>query len=368
MTTTGGDRAIVLLVELFVHPGREAEFRRFETEAARIMRRHGGRIDRVIQPTGPAHGAVLPHEIHLVSFASAAAFEAYRADPELRGAGPAPRIGHRPDGGHDGNRRPSRTERLAMSGRLSGKVAIVTGGASGIGRATCRLFGREGAAVLVADIDEPGGRAVAEEIARAGGRATFLRLDVTREADWTAAIDARPPRVRAPRRARQQRRARRPPRPRRPPSTSPSTTGTSSWPRTRRASMLGTKHAIPAMRRTGGGAIVNVVSIYAMVGSRSGTSYHASKGAARALTRATAIQYAPEGIRINAVFPGFVETGMTAELHARPGVREERVALTPLGRVAEPEDIAPGILYLASDDARFVTGTELVIDGGMTAR
>ena len=89
--------------------------------------------------------------------------------------------------------------------------------------------------------------------------------------------------------------------------------------------MLGTKHAIPAMRRTGGGAIVNVVSIYAMVGSRAGTSYHASKGAARALTRATAIQYAPEGIRINAVFPGFVETGMTAELHARPGVREERV-------------------------------------------
>jgi NAD(P)-dependent dehydrogenase (short-subunit alcohol dehydrogenase family) len=132
--------------------------------------------------------------------------------------------------------------------------------------------------------------------------------------------------------------------------------------------MLGTKHAIPAMRRTGGGSIVNVVSIYAMIGSRSGTSYHASKGAARALTRATAIQYAPENIRINAVFPGFVETGMTADLHARPGVREERVALTPLGFVAEPEDIAPGILYLASDDARFVTGTELVIDGGMTAR
>ena len=134
------------------------------------------------------------------------------------------------------------------------------------------------------------------------------------------------------------------------------------------SAMLGTKHAIPAMRRTGGGSIVNVVSIYALVGSRSGTSYHASKGAARALTRATAIQYAPENIRINAVFPGFVETGMTAELHARPGVREERIALTPLGFVAEPEDIAPGILYLASDDARFVTGTELVIDGGMTAR
>ena len=132
--------------------------------------------------------------------------------------------------------------------------------------------------------------------------------------------------------------------------------------------MLGTKHAIPAMRRTGGGAIVNVVSIYAMVGQPGGTAYHASKGAARALTRATAVQYAPEGIRINAVFPGFVETAMTAEFHAQPGVREERTALTPLGRLGEPEDIAPGILYLASDDARFATGTELVIDGGMTAR
>ena len=231
-----------------------------------------------------------------------------------------------------------------MSGRFAGKVAIVTGGASGIGRATCRLFGREGAAVLVTDVDEPGGRAVAEEIQRSSGRATFLRLDATRD----AGRGGLPARVTAEHVALE------------------------DWDFIMAANatsaMLGTKHAIPAMRRSGGGSIVNVVSIYAMVGSRSGTSYHASKGAARALTRATAIQYAPEKIRINAVFPGFVETGMTAELHARPGVREERVALTPLGFVAEPEDIAPGILYLASDDARFVTGTELVIDGGMTAR
>ena len=254
-----------------------------------------------------------------------------------------------------------------MSGRLAGKVAIVTGGASGIGRATCRLFGREGAAVAVADIDEPGGCAVAEEIARAGARAAFLRLDVTREADWTAAIEhvlgehgrldvlvnnagrgGLPARVVAEH------------------------VTVADWDLIMAANatsvMLGTKHAIPAMRRTGGGAIVNVVSIYALVGSPSGTSYHASKGAARALTRVTAIQYAPEGIRINAVFPGFVETGMTVELHARPGVREERMALTPLGRLAEPEDIAPGILYLASDEASFVTGTELVIDGGVTAQ
>jgi NAD(P)-dependent dehydrogenase (short-subunit alcohol dehydrogenase family) len=254
-----------------------------------------------------------------------------------------------------------------VNGRLAGKVAIVTGGASGIGRATCRLFGREGAAVLVADIDERGGGVVADEIVAAGGRAAFLRLDVTLETDWTAAVEhvvrehgrldvlvnnagrgGLPARVTAEHVA------------------------LTDWNLLMAANatsvMLGTKHAIPAMRRTGGGAIVNVVSIYALVGSRSGTSYHASKGAARALTRAAAIQYAPEGIRVNAVFPGFVDTGMTAELHARPGVREERVALTPLARIAEPEDIAPGILYLASDEASFVTGTELVIDGGMTAR
>ena len=254
-----------------------------------------------------------------------------------------------------------------MSERLAGKIAIVTGGASGIGRATCRLFGREGATVLVADIDAAGGRAVAEELARAGSRAAFLRLDATLEVDWIAAVEhvlrehgrldvlvnnagrgGLPARVAAEH------------------------VVLADWDLIMAANatsvMLGTKHAIPAMRRTGGGAIVNVVSIYALVGSRAGTSYHASKGAARALTRAAAIQYAPEGIRINAVFPGFVETGMTAELHAQPGVREERVALTPVGRIAEPEDIAPGILYLASDEASFVTGAELVIDGGMTAR
>lgn len=254
-----------------------------------------------------------------------------------------------------------------MSGRLEGKVALVTGGASGIGRATCRLFAREGATVVIADVDDAGGRAVAAEIAAGGGRAAFRRLDVTREADWVEAVATvlgahgrldvlvnNAGRAGPPARARVE------------------AVQQSDWELILAANatsaMLGTKHAIPAMRRTGGGSIVNVVSIYAMVGSVSGTAYHASKGAARALTRATAIQYAPERIRINAVFPGFVQTAMTAQVHAQPGVRDERTALTPLGRLAEPEDIAPGILYLASDEAGFVTGTELVIDGGMTAR
>jgi cyclopentanol dehydrogenase len=254
-----------------------------------------------------------------------------------------------------------------MAGRLQGKVAIVTGGASGIGAATCRLFGREGAVVVVADIDEPGGQAVADAIVTAGGQATFLRLDVTREEDWIAAMAAVTLRfgrldvlVNNAGRAG--------------PLSRPVVEHTreEDWSLILAANatsvMLGTKHAIPAMRRSGGGAIVNVVSIYAMVGSGTGTAYHASKGAARALSRAAAIQYAHEGIRVNAVFPGFVETAMTREFHAQPGVREERMALTPLGRLAVPEDIAPGILYLASDESSFVTGSELVIDGGMTAR
>jgi NAD(P)-dependent dehydrogenase (short-subunit alcohol dehydrogenase family) len=254
-----------------------------------------------------------------------------------------------------------------MTGRLAGKVAIVTGGASGIGRATCRLFGREGAAVTVADIDEAGGQAVADEVEREGGRARFHRLDVTLEADWTTVVEQVVGEhgrldVLVNNAGRGGLAAR----------VAAEHVSVADWDLimagNATSAMLGTKHAIPPMRRSGGGAIVNVVSIYALVGSRSGTSYHASKGAARALTRVTAIQYAPEGIRINAVFPGFVETAMTAELHGRPGVREERVALTPLGRLAGPEDIAPGILYLASDEASFVTGAELVIDGGMTAR
>lgn len=254
-----------------------------------------------------------------------------------------------------------------MAGRLEGKVAIVTGGASGIGAATCRLFAREGALVVVTDVDEPGGQAVADGIVAAGGEATFLRLDVTREEDWIAAAAAVALRFgrldvlvnNAGRGGLLSRPV-------------VEHTREEDWNLVLAANatgvMLGIKHAIPAMRRSGGGSIVNVVSIYAMVGSRAGTAYHASKGAARALSRAAAVQYAPEGIRVNAVFPGFVETGMTRELHAQPGVREERIALTPAGRLAMPDDIAPGILYLASGESSFVTGSELVIDGGMTAR
>jgi NAD(P)-dependent dehydrogenase (short-subunit alcohol dehydrogenase family) len=122
------------------------------------------------------------------------------------------------------------------------------------------------------------------------------------------------------------------------------------------------------MRKSGGGSIVNVVSIYTMIGDVLGTAYAAGKGAVRTLTRTAAVQYAAENIRVNSVFPGFVETPMTKDLHAQPGVREHRLSLTPIGRLAVPLDIANGILFLASDESAYMTGSELVIDGGVSAR
>ena len=254
-----------------------------------------------------------------------------------------------------------------MGTRLQGKVAIVTGGASGIGAATCRLFAREGArGVVITDLNEAAGTALEADIRREGGNALFRSLDVTQEAQWIETVDAVIAQygrldILVNNAGRSQ-----PARPRVEQTTE------EAWDLLfavhAKGVFLGTKHAIPAMRRGGGGSVINVISVYALVGSPLGTAYSASKGAARAFTRTAAVQYAPENVRVNSVFPGFVETPMTREVHAQPGVREERTALTPLGRLAMPEDIAWGILYLASDESSFVTGSELVIDGGMTAR
>ena len=253
------------------------------------------------------------------------------------------------------------------AGRLAEKVALVTGGASGIGAATCRLFAREEAVVILANVQAEAGEAVAEEIRRAGGRAEFHRLDVAREADWAETMPALL--VRHGRLDVLVNNAGRAGPPARP---LVERTELDDWEAIMAVNavgvLLGMKHVIPAMRRGGAGSIVNVVSIYALVGSPSATPYHASKGAARALTRSAAVQYAREGIRVNGVYPGYVETAMTRDQHARPGVRAARIAETPLGRLGQPEEIASGILYLASDDASFVTGAELVIDGGVTAR
>lgn len=255
-----------------------------------------------------------------------------------------------------------------MGERLAGKVAIVTGGASGIGAATCRLFAREAAAgILIADINEAAGKSHEAELNLHGGNSMFRLLDVTQAAQWAEAVDvvlARYGRLdvlvnNAGRGG---------------PLARPIVEHTTEegWDITfatnAKGAFLGMKYAIPAMRQSGGGSIINVASVYAMVGDDFGTAYTASKGAVRALTRTAAVQYAKEGIRVNAVFPGFVETPMTRELHAQPGVREKRTGLTLLERLAQPEDIAWGILYLATDESAYMTGSELVIDGGVTAR
>jgi NAD(P)-dependent dehydrogenase (short-subunit alcohol dehydrogenase family) len=255
-----------------------------------------------------------------------------------------------------------------MAHRLAGKVAIVTGGASGIGQATCRLFAQEGAAgVLIADVNEPAGTALKGQLTQAGGNAWFHRLDVTQPDQWTVAVDAVLGQYgrldvlvnNAGRGT---------------PVSRPIIENTTedAWDQMFAANakgvFLGMRAAIPAMRESSGGSIINVASIYALVGSPLGTAYSASKGAVRALTRTAAVQYAKEGIRVNAVFPGYVETPMTRDWHARPDIRQDRTAQTLLGRLGQPEDIAWGILYLASDESAYVTGSELVIDGGVTAR
>ena len=255
-----------------------------------------------------------------------------------------------------------------MAGRLEGKVAVVTGGASGIGESACRLFAREGVRGLVlADVSEAAGQQIAAELQAAGTDAIFALLDVSQETQWIATMQmvverwgridilvnnagrggvmTRPPVENTTEEALDM-----------------------SFAMNAKGALFGMKHAIPRMRATGGGSIVNVVSIYTVVGDVLGTAYAAGKGALRSLTRMAAVQYAAENIRVNGVFPGFVETGMTRELHSKPENRKHRIDLTPLGRLAVPEDIAYGIVYLASDESSYMTGTELVIDGGISSR
>ena len=248
--------------------------------------------------------------------------------------------------------------------RVAGKVALISGGARGIGAATAKLLAQEGAAVVLADVLEAEGRETEIRIREAGGQAMFMLLDVTDEANWQQVIDAT---VAAygkldvvVNNAGISGRA------------AVAETEVETWDRVMEVNgkgvFLGTKLAIPELRKSGGGSIINISSIYGIVGSETSAAYHASKGAVRIFTKSAAIQYAQEGIRVNSVHPGFVDSPMTAASHALPEVHDLRVGRTPLGRMGTPEDIAAGILYLASDESSFVTGSELVIDGGMTAR
>ena len=249
--------------------------------------------------------------------------------------------------------------------RLEGKVALISGGARGQGAAEAKLFAGEGAKVVFGDVLDDQGKQVEAEINEAGGEALYIHLDVTREADWVSAVETAVIRygrldilvnnagitIRK----------------------NVEDTTEDDWDRimavNAKGVFLGTKQAIPAMRRSGGGSIVNMSSTAGLVGSPySGASYAATKGAVRLLTKATAIQYAKDGIRCNSVHPGLLETPMTEDILADAAHREERTQRIPLGRIGTAEDIAYGVLYLASDEASFITGSELVIDGGATAQ
>ena len=247
-------------------------------------------------------------------------------------------------------------------GRLDGKVALISGGARGQGAAEAKLFVQEGAKVVFGDVLDEDGRQVEAELRAAGGEVTYVHLDVTDEEEWREAVQ-----------------------------TAVSVYGKldilvnnagillrkgleetsgEEWDRimavNAKGVFLGTKLALPAMRQSGGGSIINISSISGLVGIGY-PAYIASKGAVRLLTKATAVDHVKDNIRCNSVHPGGVETPMVQDGSETPAQREARLAGTPMGRRADPIEIANGVLFLASDESSFMTGSEVVIDGGRTA-
>ena len=254
--------------------------------------------------------------------------------------------------------------------RVAGKVALVTGGASGIGRACSRVLAREGAHVALADVSESEGRSVVDTIVREGDVARFWHLDVADETEVVevcaeireafgpvtvlvnnagiAGVDKPTHEI-----------------------------AVEEWEQVMGVNVRGvffcTKHVVPQMKQAGGGSIINLSSIYGVISEANLPPYHASKGAVRLMSKTDALLYADDGIRVNSVHPAFIWTPLVERMAQEdpegPEAYRKRVdALHPIGHVGEPDDVAYGILYLASDESKFVTGSELVIDGGYTAR
>ena len=249
--------------------------------------------------------------------------------------------------------------------RLEGKVAIITGGARGQGATEAKMFAQEGARVVIGDVRDELGMQVEAEIRELGGEAVYLHLDVTNQDDWDRAIQTAEERfgkvdVLVNNAAIVLRK------------DIEETTG-DDWDQimdiNAKGVFLGTRAVIPAMRRAGGGSIVNISSISGLV-SIGPPAYIATKGAVRLFTKSTAIQYASENIRANSIHPGSVDTDMRREgLGSQtPEEIQARIDNIPLGRVGTTEDISYGALFLASDESSFMTGSELVIDGGYTAK
>lgn len=248
-----------------------------------------------------------------------------------------------------------------MADRMKGKVSLISGGASGLGAAQATLFAREGASVMIGDLQEELGARTVEAIKAEGGTAAFVRLDVTSAASWAAAVQAtvdaygklttlvnnagifHPGGV--------------------------ETETEEGWARmiavNQTGPFLGMKAAVPELLKTGNASIVNISSLYGLIGSPDALAYHASKAAVRVMSKGTALEFARKGIRVNTIFPGQIRTPILGDI-----TEEQDVAIKasiPMGEVGDPMDIAHGSLYLASDDAKYVSGAELWIDGGWYA-
>jgi len=245
--------------------------------------------------------------------------------------------------------------------RLQGKVALISGGASGMGRSEAQLFAREGARVIVADLLEKDGQEVAKGI---GDAARFVKLDVTEEAQWQAAIAAAEREfgkldilvnnagISG--------------------TYQPDVTSTEAWDKVMdinaKGVFLGMKHGVPALKRAGGGSIVNISSISGFVGQHAiHMAYNASKGAVRIMTKSAAVQYAADNIRVNSVHPGILPAMRSSIGSASPEWRAKVLKAVPMRREGRVEEVAYAVLFLASDEASYITGTELVVDGGFLA-
>ena len=248
--------------------------------------------------------------------------------------------------------------------RLEGKVALISGAARGMGAEEARIFAREGAKVVIGDISEDEGKAVEAQISETGGQAVFVRLDVTRESDWTNAVDEAVSRFGKldilVNNAGISSRA------------FTDDTGIDAWDKIMEVNskgvFLGTRAAVPKMLEAGGGSIVNISSIMGLVGSAGGhPAYNASKGAVRIFSKAMAVRHGKDNIRVNSVHPGFMPpmaSGIAYDQEQRRGSLEQ----TPLGREGRIEEVANAVLFLASDEASYITGAELAVDGGFTAK
>ena len=246
--------------------------------------------------------------------------------------------------------------------RLTGRVALVTGAAGGIGSATAVRLAAEGAAVLVTDVADA--QSIVDRIVASGGRAAYVRHDVTSESEWSAAVSAAVDQFGSlnilvnnagigDRLSLEE-------------------TPLDNYERviaiTQTSVFLGMKAAAAALHSSGNGSVINISSIFGSSGGfGSSPAYHAAKGAVRAITKSTALHWATTGVRVNSIHPGFIKTPMLDESMGTPA-EQMMFDLTPMGHLGRPEDIAAGVAYLASDDAAFVTGSELYIDGGYMAR